>query len=290
MNIKDGIVQGMSYTSARHIGARMSPSIVVLHDTASTLDKGSAAGYLRDNNAKVSVHFVVELDGSVVQQVPVNRVANHAGRSAYHGRKGCNQFSIGIELVNPGRMTEINRETALTWYGKTLDRDAYQIIEAQTPEHGHGLWMAYPEPQIAALLVLLEFLFAEVETLEDITTHWYISPGRKVDTNPLFPLDHIRSVVLGRDDPALVELDAVPPNRGYELIEVNAPGDGFLNLRRWPSFNPNILAQIPHDTVLPLVKSGTFGGRKWLCVEYGQYEGWIVATYADHLIFKETVE
>ncbi|MFG1488796.1 1,6-anhydro-N-acetylmuramyl-L-alanine amidase AmpD [Oceanospirillum sp. HFRX-1_2] len=47
---------------------------------------------------EVSAHLLVRRDGSVVQFVPLNKRAWHAGRSAFQGREECNDFSIGIEL------------------------------------------------------------------------------------------------------------------------------------------------------------------------------------------------
>lgn len=36
---------------------------------------------------------------------------------------------------------------------------------------------------------------AEAYPIEEIITHWLISPGRKIDTNPLFPLEQVRAAV-----------------------------------------------------------------------------------------------
>ncbi len=47
---------------------------------------------------RVSAHLLVRRDGAVVQYVPLHRRAWHAGRSQWHGRERCNDFSIGIEL------------------------------------------------------------------------------------------------------------------------------------------------------------------------------------------------
>ena len=71
MEIRDGILASGIYDPARWIGGTITPEIVVLHDTASSLEEGNAAEYLRDNEAKVSVHFVIERSGAWVQQVPV---------------------------------------------------------------------------------------------------------------------------------------------------------------------------------------------------------------------------
>jgi N-acetyl-anhydromuramoyl-L-alanine amidase len=47
---------------------------------------------------KVSSHFLIRRDGEVIQFVPVERRAWHAGASSWRGRSRCNDFSIGIEL------------------------------------------------------------------------------------------------------------------------------------------------------------------------------------------------
>jgi len=287
MGFQGGILDGVVFKAARWTGGEITPEIVVLHDTASPLTKGSASRYLQDNTARVSVHFVIERDGSVEQQVPVGRRANHAGQSSFHGRGGCNGFSVGVEIVNPGKMTWASATKARGWWGQLFDMEDFGIEAAETPQHGSGLWMPYTEAQIAALLELLRNLFASYASLKDITTHWYVSPGRKVDTNPLFPLDHVRAAILGRDDPADPDPGEtggeLPVARG-ELVQINTPGDA-LNLRRWPSFNPNILTAIPHDTVLPVLRRGSFGGRAWLRVVYGGHEGWIVASYVDPITY-----
>ncbi|QBR36045.1 N-acetylmuramoyl-L-alanine amidase [Leisingera sp. NJS201] len=287
MGFKDGILEGVDFETARWTGGAITPEIVILHDTASRLDKGNSARYLQYNNAKTSVHFVIERDGHVQQQVPVYNRANHAGTSQYHGRQGCNGFSIGIELVNPGKMQRHTLKLARAWYGETFDIATYGIQELETPEHGAGLWMPHTTEQLVALDVLLQKLFSSVCSLRDITTHWYVSPGRKVDTNPLFPLEHIRARVLGRDDPVETELAAQEiPARPEELVAIDVPG-GSLNVRRWPSFNPNVIAQIPDGTVVPVLASGVFAGRTWLKVLYGGASGWVVKSYADPITFSK---
>ena len=48
---------------------------------------------------KVSAHILIERNGSLVQFVPFNKCAWHAGESTFEGRNSCNEFSIGIELI-----------------------------------------------------------------------------------------------------------------------------------------------------------------------------------------------
>jgi len=46
----------------------------------------------------VSSHFLIRRDGELVQFVPCELRAWHAGASQWRGRERCNDFSIGIEL------------------------------------------------------------------------------------------------------------------------------------------------------------------------------------------------
>ncbi len=280
MKILNHKLEGVEFFPARWTGGKITPEIVILHDTAGRLDKGNSARYLANNEAKTSVHFVVERDGSITQLVPTNRQASHAGKSSYHGREWCNSFSLGIEIVNAGKMTRIPGESGLwarAWWKETFqDGDDVELVEMTTPEHGPGVWMDYTPEQITTVTLLLEALFRDIKTLKDITTHWYVSPGRKVDTNPLFPLEQIRAKVLGRDDPADIAAEQGSLT-AHDLRRVVAASG--LNMRRWPSFNPNVILSIPDGTVVPVLRAGKFGGREWLCVLYAGQEGWIIKSY-----------
>ena len=286
MRLKNHRVEGVPFIPAKLTGGLIAPEIVVLHDTAGRLDKFNSRDYLA-TTTKASVHFVVERDGTVSQLVPTNRRAGHAGQSSYHGRSDCNAFSIGIEIVNPGKMTRGVSGSVLSWWGQDFGHGGavggYTLADIETPQHGKGCWMSYTPEQIEAVTELLEALFAGIPTLKDITTHWYVSPGRKVDTNPLFPLDSLRARILGRDDPAIVAAEAASVEvDGGNLVEIEAPSG--LNFRAWPSFNPNVIAQIPDGTVVPVNREGVFSGRHWLNVTYAGRDGWIVASYAAPVI------
>jgi hypothetical protein len=74
-------------------------SAIVLHATVESGTWGAARSFL-DFTAKVSAHFVVGRTGEVVETVPLDRRAWHAGDSALDGVADVNDYSIGIELVN----------------------------------------------------------------------------------------------------------------------------------------------------------------------------------------------
>ena len=47
---------------------------------------------------KVSSHILIKRSGEIIQFVPFNKKAWHAGSSIYKDEENCNEFSIGIEL------------------------------------------------------------------------------------------------------------------------------------------------------------------------------------------------
>ena len=51
---------------------------------------------------KVSSHFLITRTGELVQFVPTQNRAWHAGSSSFMGREKCNNFSIGVELEGDG--------------------------------------------------------------------------------------------------------------------------------------------------------------------------------------------
>jgi N-acetylmuramoyl-L-alanine amidase len=74
---------------------------LILHYTGMP-SAAAALDRLCDPDAKVSAHYLIDEDGSVVQLVPEERRAWHAGVSEWQGRARLNDCSIGLELVNPG--------------------------------------------------------------------------------------------------------------------------------------------------------------------------------------------
>ena len=72
---------------------------VVLHATASETAE-SAVRHFLDPASKVSAHFIVGKSGEIIQMVPIEKRAWHAGASVWEGQERVNDFSVGIEIVN----------------------------------------------------------------------------------------------------------------------------------------------------------------------------------------------
>lgn len=119
------------------------------------MQSGTAAiERLRDPAARVSSHYVVEEDGTVFRLVPEERRAWHAGISHWRGRRGLNDRSIGIEIVNPG--------------------------------HEWG-YRPFPALQMAAVCDLcLEVLARHPIAPWDVVGHSDVAPDRKQDPGEFF--------------------------------------------------------------------------------------------------------
>lgn len=73
---------------------------VVLHSTVVDTMRETQDIFLDEGGRRVSAHYVVDRDGTVVQMVDERLMAHHAGVSELEGRTGVNDFSVGIEMVN----------------------------------------------------------------------------------------------------------------------------------------------------------------------------------------------
>jgi N-acetyl-anhydromuramyl-L-alanine amidase AmpD len=185
----------LPFVPSPHVGGYIEPCLIVVHDTADREDPKDTIRWFQNPKSKVSAHFVVGRDGSITQMVECNRAAWHAGKSSWQGRSGCNAFAIGIEIKNPGKLTR-RGDVAVAWFGDSWPLAL--LAEKSTKAHGAGWWLPYTPAQILAVQELIEALVKAYPTITDVAAHWEISPGRKVDTNPLFPLAHMKSLVTGR--------------------------------------------------------------------------------------------
>lgn len=168
------------------------PDTIVLHYTAGGSVE-SAVRTLSNPVRKASAHVVVGRDGSITQLVPFQRIAWHAGRSSFQGRSGLNRYAIGIEIDNAGRLQRVgSRFTA--WFGRDYPPD--EVVQAvHRNESVAAPWHRYTEAQIGLVEDLCEVLMAHYP-IARIVGHEEISPGRKSDPGPAFPLDKLRQRLL----------------------------------------------------------------------------------------------
>ena len=140
---------------------RALPDMLVLHYTGMKSAKAAVAR-LRDPEARVSAHYVVDEDGAILRLVAEERRAWHAGQGGWQGETDCNAASIGIEIVNPG--------------------------------HEFG-YRDFPEVQIDAVISLVSDIRTRW-TIPDarIIGHSDLAPERKQDPGERFPWKRLASV------------------------------------------------------------------------------------------------
>ncbi len=109
---------------------------------------------------KVSAHMLIRRDGALIQFVPLEQRAWHAGASCFQKQERCNDFSIGIELEGCDE--------------KDFTDIQYQVLTAATRS--------------------IQALYPAIEQ-DRIVGHSDIAPGRKTDPGPHFDWDKYRTLL-----------------------------------------------------------------------------------------------
>jgi len=110
---------------------------------------------------QVSAHALIRRDGEIVQFVPMQERAWHAGRSSFQGRVECNDFSIGIELEG-------------------TDDIPYEAIQYQ---------------QLAAMINVLRQTYPKL-TNTHLLGHCDIAPKRKTDPGEVFDWEYLYHLLM----------------------------------------------------------------------------------------------
>ncbi|WP_312073387.1 1,6-anhydro-N-acetylmuramyl-L-alanine amidase AmpD [Atlantibacter sp.] len=178
MQVNGGWLQGIRHICSPHHDSRPDdeqPGLLVVHNIslppgefggpwidalfAGTLDPTAHPYFADIAHLRVSAHCLIRRDGEIVQYVPFDKRAWHAGVSSYEGRERCNDFSIGIELEGTDTLPYTDAQ--------------YQQLAALT----RTLIRHYP--MIA----------------RHMTGHSDIAPARKTDPGPAFDWARFRALV-----------------------------------------------------------------------------------------------
>ncbi len=131
-----------------------------MHNELSALKK------LCNVKSKVSAHYFIKKDGSILNLVPPLYVAWHAGKSSWKGLKSLNRYSIGIEIQNSG--------------------------------HDHK-YEKFSQKQIFSTKKLLKYLIDKYKVdLKNVLGHSDIAPGRKKDPGEKFPWKELAKFKLSK--------------------------------------------------------------------------------------------
>ena len=127
---------------------------IILHYTGMRKET-RAIERLCDLKSKVSSHYFVKNNGKILNLIPDLYTAWHAGDSKWKKFKSLNNYSIGIEISNPG--------------------------------HDHG-YKKFSSKQILSIIKLLRFLIGKYKIKkQNILGHSDIAPNRKKDPGEKFP-------------------------------------------------------------------------------------------------------
>jgi len=247
INRDTGIVSDIDYVESPNQGGQLVPDSIVIHYTAQTSTKGAIRS-LSDPTRKVSAHFVLGRDGLLTQMVPLNRVAWHAGKSSYNGRVGYNKYSIGIEIVNAGPLSKDQGGLFRTWYKGSIPED--EVEEMYRGSLNYEYWHLYTKAQLDTLWNICALL-VDVYGIKEVVGHEEISPGRKTDPGPAFPLDRFRDRLLNsRDQEDGAEYD-IPEDSLTGVV--NVPPGETLNLRATNHGDGSILGEITNGAQVKIL-------------------------------------
>lgn len=122
-----------------------------------SLDLEAHPYYSQLRGLKVSAHFFIRRSGEIIQFVPCEKRAWHAGESCWEGRARCNDYSLGIELEGTDTVP-------------------------------------FTDAQYAALVPLTRAL-QKTYPISSIAGHSDVAPGRKTDPGPCFDWARYRAAL-----------------------------------------------------------------------------------------------
>ena len=177
VDVSTGLLVGATQVLSPHFDERpagVAPDLIVLHGIS--LPPGEFGGpwiarlftgavmppehhpfFATLAGLRASAHVLIRRDGGIVQFVSFNDRAWHAGKSSWHGRDACNDYSIGIECEGTDELPYADAQY-----------DSLRSLLARLLE-------AYP-----------------AITPERIVGHSDVAPGRKTDPGPSFDWSQIR--------------------------------------------------------------------------------------------------
>ena len=127
---------------------------IIIHYTGMKYEL-SALNRLCDIKTKVSAHYFIKKNGSILNLVPSIYEAWHAGKSSWKGLKSLNKYSIGVEIQNSG--------------------------------HDHK-YENFTQKQIISTKKLLKYLINKYKVKsKNVLGHSDIAPDRKKDPGEKFP-------------------------------------------------------------------------------------------------------
>jgi N-acetylmuramoyl-L-alanine amidase len=242
--------------------------ILVIHFTYGATARSSAEWFRSSENPGSSAHVVVDRDGSVIQCVPFDTVAWHAGKSRWKDLVGLNNYALSIEMANWGYLRP-SGDRWVSYTGVKITNPFMAVHKNGNPDGSHTTigWEPYGAVQFSTAVAIARAFVAEYDVRE-ILGHDDIAPNRKWDPGPAFDMMRFRALVFGgRRD-----------NGDIRMKVLSADG---LNLRTGPGTQFATTQLLPEGTIVePMQRDGV-----WLSVSViassGQptATGWVHSKY-----------
>lgn len=251
-------------------------SIIVMHYTAGYSAQSAINTFKSQDKPRSSAHFVVEFDGTVIQMVSTAKIAWHAGGGVYRQKSNVNDFSIGIEIVNPGYHFRDSSGGYLNWARKPVSAAKLQpfpgFVEAFDPWVGStAFWPNFPQAQLNNLEKLTKALLKAYPSIQDIVGHRDIDWVRKkkVDPGPAFPMRRYQMLLDRRDTDQETPTTSIVV--GTDTLNVRGgPGTSFDKLDWGPLRKGDRVEVLRHQDDWELV-------QRW--IEGKAYQGWVYSAY-----------
>ena len=240
---------------------------IIIHFTTGTRIESTIA-YFRNIAAGVSAHLLIGRDGRVIQFLPFNAIAFHAGYSWWEGDRDLNQYSIGIELDNAGILKQIGKK----WFrkGVKIDEDKVASVTHKRESKLRG-WHKFTEIQLEVTERIVRTVAEHYGGIDKIVMlgHDDVNLAMRLDPGPAFPMEDIRERVFGRRDVNI------------KIFEMNKDASMYTNFE---GHLPNVKQRL-HDSPLPkgaevkvIREAGKWSLVRVIRSKTGKGTGWVLSS------------
>lgn len=150
-------------------------------------------------------YFLIDADGNVHQNFPLDRWGYHAGKSSYPGlNDGVSNELVGIEVMCAGKLQYHKDQRCRAWFtdekkgDKFFEKDEYSFWH-KNENIETGFYHNFTSKQKSSLVDLILWLDQQSSNfkLQYVVGHDEVSPGRKSDPGGSLgmPMSHFREML-----------------------------------------------------------------------------------------------
>jgi N-acetyl-anhydromuramyl-L-alanine amidase AmpD len=217
------------------------PKYIIMHYTTGTKLE-STINHFTNADPGVATHLVIGRDGRVIQFVPFNLSAHHAGYSWWEMESNLNNSSIGIELDNAGKLTKRKvdgRDVFVSQGDVIIPEGSFKSCSHWRNKKTTPAWETFPPVQLEVALKIVKALKERYPSIKEILGHDQVNLLNREDPGALFPMEEWRKELFGRKSPRIKTFYL---SKTTDLI---SNYNGGLPNESTKLHNPSIL---PHDS------------------------------------------